>query len=106
MGRFGRKSAVPESSSGSDLDASEDSESESIDEKIVSKQMNEHKERHPSLEDFLNKKPTIYQRIDRNDGEARVDQTFEMLYDALQVNYFIDCKLQSVILGLFYILAS
>ena len=106
MGRFGRKRAVPESSSASDLDSSEDSDSESIDEKIVSKQMNQHKERHPSLEDFLNKKPIIYQRIDRNDGEARVDQTFEMLYDALQVNYSTDCNLQCVISGLFYILAS
>ena len=89
MGRYGRKSAVPDPSSSEESLAedasSEDSESDSIEDKIISKKMDNQKERHPSLQDFLNRKPKIYQRIDRNDAEERVDQTFEMLYDTLQV---------------------
>ncbi|CBY21658.1 unnamed protein product [Oikopleura dioica] len=87
MARYGRKSAVTEASSSEEdvsEDVSSDESSESIEDRKISKKMDDHKERHPSLQDFLNQKPKIYQRVDRNDAEARVAQNSEMLYDALK----------------------
>ena len=108
MGRYGRKSAVTEASSSEEdvsEDVSSDESSESIEDKKISKKMNDQKERHPSLQDFLNQKPKIYQRVDRNDAEARVAQNSEMLYDALKVLIFYNRILWTVILGLFNVFA-
>ena len=81
MGRKSRKKSevtVAESSSSESL--TDDSDPESIEEK------EDVKEKFPTLEDFLNRRPKIYQPVDKNDAGARVSQTSELLYDALEVS--------------------